>query len=126
MLKYFGTRVLKILGSLNSDISEGCCTSTGSGFFALLSRDFEQIFGQNASLRLKTLNNINLVASTHIKREKRYLLVEVCRSKTLLLKIPIIFLSKASCSIDRIPIVIVICNLFAHGALLVFRGVDSP
>ena len=25
-------------------------------------RDFEQIFGQNASLRVKTLSNINLVA----------------------------------------------------------------
>ena len=99
-------------------------TSTGSGFFALLSRDFEQIFGRNASLRVKTLGNINLVASRLIKREKRSLPVEVRRSKTLLFKIPIIFLSKASCSNDRIPTVI--CNLFAHGALLVFRGVYRP
>ena len=29
--------------------------STGSGFFALLSRDFEQFFGQIVSIRVKTL-----------------------------------------------------------------------
>ena len=51
-------------------------------FFALLSRDFEQIFGQIVSIRVKTLSNTNLVASRHIKREKRSLPVDFRRSKT--------------------------------------------
>ena len=38
-------------------------TSTGNGLFALLSRDFEQIFGQIVSVRIKTLGNTNIVAS---------------------------------------------------------------
>ena len=38
-------------------------------FLKLLSRDFEQSFGHNVSLRVKTISNINLVASMHIKRE---------------------------------------------------------
>ena len=50
------------LGSLSSDVFERR-TSTGSGHFALLSRDFEQIFGQIVSIRIKTLDNINTVAS---------------------------------------------------------------
>ena len=60
-------------------------TSIGSFFFfAPLSRDFEQIFGQIASIRVKTLSNINLVTSRHIKREKRPLPVDMRRSKTSL------------------------------------------
>ena len=51
-------------------------------FFAPLSRDFEQIFGQIVSIRVKTLSNTNLMASRHIKREKRSLPVDVRRSKT--------------------------------------------
>ena len=45
-------------------------TSTGSGLFALLSRDLEKKFGQIVSLRLKTLSNTNLVAFRHIKGQK--------------------------------------------------------
>jgi len=56
--------------------------STGSGLFALLSRDFEQIFGQIVSIRIKTLSNTNMVASRLIKREKGSLPVGVRRSKT--------------------------------------------
>ena len=41
-------------------------------FFALLSRDFEQIWGQIVSLRVKTLSNINLVVPRHIKKKKAY------------------------------------------------------
>ena len=41
------------------------------GLFADLSCDFEQNFGQIVSIRVKTLSNTNLVASTHIKREKK-------------------------------------------------------
>ena len=60
-------------------------TSIGSFFFfAPLSRDFEQMFGQIASIRVKTLSNINLVTSRHITREKRPLPVDMRRSKTSL------------------------------------------
>ena len=62
--------------------------STGSCFFVPLSRDFEQMFGQIDSIRVKTLSNRNLVASMHTKREKRPLPVDVRRSKTSLLKLP--------------------------------------
>ena len=60
----------------------------GSRLFALLSRDFEQIFGQIVSIRMKTLGNTNMVASRLTKREKGSLPVDVCRSKTSLLKLP--------------------------------------
>ena len=53
-------------------------------------RDFEQLFGQIVSVRVNTLSHTNLVASRHIKREKSSLSVEVRRSKTLLLRLPII------------------------------------
>ena len=52
-----------------------------------LSLDFEQIFGQFVSVRVKTLSNTNLVASRHIKREKGSLPVDVRSSKTSLLPI---------------------------------------
>ena len=77
----------KLIGSLSSDVLERR-TSTGSGRFALLSRDFEQIFGQIVSVRMKTLGNINKVASRLIKRGKGSLPVDVRRSKTSLLKLP--------------------------------------
>ena len=38
-----------------------------------------------------TLSNTNLVASRHIKREKGSLPVDVCRSETSLIKLPILF-----------------------------------
>ena len=50
-----------LIGSLSSDVFERR-TSTGNGLFAHLSRDFEQIFGQIVSIRIKTLGNINTVA----------------------------------------------------------------
>ena len=77
-----------VLGSLSSDVFERR-TSTGSGRFALLSRDFEQIFGQIVSIRIKTLGNINTVTSRLTKREKGSLPVDVRRAKTSLLKLPI-------------------------------------
>ena len=76
-----------IIGSLSSDVFKRP-TSTGNGRFALLSRDFEQIFGQIVSVRIKTLGNINTVASRLIKRGKGSLPVDVRRSKTSLLKLP--------------------------------------
>ena len=71
-------------GSLSSDAFERR-TSTGSRRFALLSRYFEQIFGQIVSLRIKTLGNTNMVASRLINRKKDSLPVDVSRSKTSLL-----------------------------------------
>ena len=46
----------RILVSLSSDVFKRR-TSIGSGRFALLSRDFDQIFGQIVSIRIKTLDN---------------------------------------------------------------------
>ena len=54
-------------------------TSTGSELSALLGLDFEQMFGEIVSVRVKTLSNTNLVASRHMKREKSSLPVEVRR-----------------------------------------------
>ena len=55
----------------------------------LHSCDFEQTFGQIISIIVETLSNTNLVASKAIKREKNSLPVDVRRSKTLVLKLPI-------------------------------------
>ena len=56
--------------------------------FAPLSRDFEQLFRQIVSRRVKTPSNKNLVASRLIKRERGSLPVDVRRSKTSLLELP--------------------------------------
>ena len=42
-----------------------------SRLFALLSRDFEQMFGQIVSIRMKTLSNTNMAASRLIKAHFR-------------------------------------------------------
>ena len=75
------------LGSLSNNIFEQRM-STGNGLFTLFGSDFEQILGQIASLRVKTLSNTNLVASRHIKRDKGSPPVDVRFLKTLLLKLP--------------------------------------
>jgi len=62
--------------------------SNGSGLFAILSHDFEQIFRQILSVRVKSLSNTDLVSSRHLKREEGSLPVDVRRSKTSLLKRP--------------------------------------
>ena len=77
------------IGSLSRDVFERR-TSTESGLFALLSRNFENIFGQIVSIRVKKkLSITNMVASGHIKREKDSLPVDVRRSKMYFLKLPI-------------------------------------
>ena len=58
-----------IIGSLSSDVLERR-TFTGSGLFALSSRNFQQIFGQIVSSRVKALSNAELAASRHIKEKK--------------------------------------------------------
>ena len=74
--------------SLSSDVFERR-KSIESGLFILLSGDFEQNFRQIFSIRVKTLSDRNLVASRNIKTEKGSLLVDMGRSKTSLLKLPI-------------------------------------
>ena len=58
-----------IIGSLSSDVLERR-TFTGSGLFALLSRNFQQILKQIVSSRVKVLSNAELAASRHIKERK--------------------------------------------------------
>ena len=74
--------------SLSSDVFERR-KSIESGLFILLSGDFEQNFRQIFSIKVKTLSDRNLVASRNIKTEKGSLLVDMGRSKTSLLKLPI-------------------------------------
>ena len=76
-----------IVRSLSKDVVERRM-STGSGLFALLGRDFEQLLRQISSTSVKTLSNANLVSSRHIKREKGSLPVDFPPSKTSLLKLP--------------------------------------
>ena len=73
--------------SLSNDVYERC-TSTGSGPFSSLDDGFAQIFNQIVSITVKKLSNTNFISSRHIKREKSSLPVDVCRSKTSLLKLP--------------------------------------
>ena len=77
-----------LVGSKSNDVFERRA-STRSSLFEFYGRDFEQILGQIVSVRVKTLSNINLVASRHINREKGSLPIEVRPSKTSLLKFPI-------------------------------------
>ena len=50
-----------LIGNLSKDIFERHM-STGSGLFVPFGHDLEQILGQIVSIRVKTLNNPNLVA----------------------------------------------------------------
>ena len=77
-----------LVGSKSNDVFERRA-STRSSLFEFYGRHFEQILGQIVSVRVKALSNINLVASRHINREKGSLPIEVRRSKTSLLKLPI-------------------------------------
>ena len=60
-----------IIVSLSSDVFERR-TSTGSGLFALLSRDFDQLFGQIVSIRIKTLDNRIWNRQGLLKEKKAY------------------------------------------------------
>ena len=57
--------------------------------FLLMGSDFAQFFLQIVSIRVKILNNTILVALRHVKREKASLPIDMCHSKTPLLKLPI-------------------------------------
>ena len=73
--------------SLSKDVFERR-TSTGSGPFPLMGSGLASIFGQIVSTRIKTLSNTNLVASSHIIKEKASLPVDVRRSEKPLFNLP--------------------------------------
>ena len=75
-------------GSLSNNVFERR-TSTGSGLFSFFDGGFAQIFSQIASITVKKLRNTNFISSRHVKRENTSLPVDVRRSKTSLLKLPI-------------------------------------
>ena len=54
--------------------------------FCNLEYDFEQIFGQILSVRVKSLSNTDLVSSRHLKREKGSLPVDVRRCLSSLIR----------------------------------------
>ena len=78
--------------------------------FFFMGSSFAQIFGHIVSLRIKTLSNTNLVASSHTINEKASLLVDVRRSKTPFLKLPInhskrdVFVSVCNKTLTQHPI----------------------
>ena len=74
----FRDAIAFLSGSLSTDVFERR-TSTGSGLFALLRRDFDKMFGQIVSVRVKTPNNSNLAASRHIKSRRLNDLLAVTR-----------------------------------------------
>ena len=80
--------VNSLLGSLSNNVFERR-TSTGSGLFSFFDGGFAQILSQIASITVKKLRNTNFISSRHVKRENTSLPVDVRRSKTSLLKLPI-------------------------------------
>ena len=83
------------MGSLSNDVFERR-TSTGSGLFSFFDGGFTQIFSQIASITVKKLRNTNFISSRHVKGENTSLPVDVRRSKTSLLKLPIIWITYGS------------------------------
>ena len=79
---------MKPLGSLSNNVFERR-TSTGSGLFSFFDGGFAQIFSQIASITVKKLRNTMFISSRHVNRENTSLPVDVRRSKTSLLKLPI-------------------------------------
>ena len=74
-----------LLGSLPESLSKDVFerrASAGSGSFSYMGSVLAQIFGQIVSMRVKTLSNTNLQASSHIIKEKASLPVDVHRSNT--------------------------------------------
>ena len=82
------TRLRAILMNLSKDVFERRA-STGSGLFSFLDSGFAHLLGQLVSIIVKTLRNTNLGASRCFKMKKTSLPVDVRRSKTPLLKLPI-------------------------------------
>ena len=80
---------IETLGSLSNNVFERR-TLTGSGLFSFFDGSFAQIFSQIASITVKKLRNTNFISSRYVKRENTSLPVDVRRSKTSLLKLPIV------------------------------------
>ena len=80
------TYLLAIKGSLSSGVFEGR-TSTWSGVSPPLGSSVVQTLRQIVFIREKKLSNKIFLTSRHIRREKALLPVDVCRSKTSLLKL---------------------------------------
>ena len=80
--------MIMIKGSLSNNVFERR-TSTGSGLFSFFDGGFAQIFCQIASITVKKLRTTNFISSRHVKGENTSLPVDVRRSKTSLLKLPI-------------------------------------
>ena len=76
------------LVNLSKDVFERR-TSTRSGLFSFFDSGFAHLLGQVVSIIVKTLRNTNLGASRCFKTKKTSLPVDVRRSKTPLLKLPI-------------------------------------
>ena len=76
------------LRSLSNNVFERR-TSTGSALFLFFDGGFAQIFSLIASITVKKLRNTNFISSKHVKRENTSLPVDVRRSQTSLLKLPI-------------------------------------
>ena len=79
----------EIIGNLSNDVFKRH-TSTGSDLFSFLDDGFAQIFSQIVSIRVKKLSKTNFISSRHIKKEKALVPVDVRRSKTPLLKLPVL------------------------------------
>ena len=75
--------------NLSKDVFERR-TSTGSGLFLFWDSGFAHFLGQLVSIIVKTRRNTNLGASRCFKMKKTSLPVDVRRSKTPLLKLPMI------------------------------------
>ena len=58
-------------------------------FFHFFDGGFAQIFSQIASITVEKLRNRTFISSRHVKRENTSLPIDVRRSKTSLLKLPI-------------------------------------
>ena len=70
---------------------------TGSGLSAFLGSGLAQICRQILFTRVKTLSKTNFIASGHIKREKALLSIDVRRSNTSMLKLPVILAKCTYC-----------------------------
>ena len=103
--------IFRIIFTWNNDVFERR-TSTGSGLFALLSRDFEQIWGQIVSLRVKTLSNTNLVVPRHIKKKKaNFWLTSVAQKRHCLNSL----LTSNVRTVNGTPIMVITSSLFLIG-----------
>ena len=84
-----GAMKLSGLESLSKDVFERR-TPTGSVFFALFGSGFARDFEKIVCIKIKEPSKTNLVTSKHNKREKASPPLDVGRSETSLLKLPIL------------------------------------